>query len=110
VQQYDHPAVVVAIEQGRVVRMLAGATVPVAKLSEVIQELRGKFVPSYSLPGKVAFRCFEYDPNSGHYTLDWGLLLMILPGTAAILATAWIFFLVPTRSRMTDSYALFRTS
>ena len=108
-QQYDHPAVVVAIERGRVVRMLAGATVPPARLSEVIQELRGKFVASYALPGKVAFRCFEYDPNSGHYTLDWGLLLMILPGTFAILATVWIFFLLPARSRMTNSYALLRT-
>ncbi len=96
-QQYDHPAVVVAIQQGRVVRMLAGATVPVTGLMEVIQELRGKFVASYALPGKVAFRCFEYDPRSGHYTLDWGLLLMILPATLAILVTAWIF--VPARKR-----------
>jgi protein SCO1/2 len=109
VQQYDHPAVVVAIEQGRVVRMLAGATVPPERLSEVIQELRGKFVASYALPGKVAFRCFNYDPASGRYTLDWGLLLLILPGTLAILATAWIFFLLPARRRMTDSFAWSRT-
>jgi protein SCO1/2 len=109
VQQYDHPAVVVAIEQGRVVRMLAGATVPPERLSEVIQELRGKFVASYALPGKVAFRCFEYDPNSGHYTLDWGLALMILPGTLTIFVTAWIFFLLPAKGRMRDRLALART-
>ncbi len=109
VQQYDHPAVVVAIEQGRVVRMLAGATVPVTGLMEVIQELRGKFVASYALPGKVAFRCFEYDPRSGHYTLDWGLLLMVLPATFAILATVWIFFLLPARKRIADSFPVART-
>jgi hypothetical protein len=52
-----------------VVRMLAGATVPLARLREVIQELRGKFVASYALPAKVAFRCFKYDPSSG--TTPW---------------------------------------
>ncbi|HKV81545.1 MAG TPA: SCO family protein [Candidatus Sulfotelmatobacter sp.] len=91
-EQYDHPAVVVAIDRGRVVRMLAGATVPPASLSEIVQELRGKFVASYVLPGKVAFRCFEYDPNSGRYALDWGVILLLLPGTLAMLATGCVFF------------------
>jgi hypothetical protein len=91
-EQYDHPAVVVTIDRGKVVRMLMGATVPRASLSEVVQELRGKFVASYALPGKVAFRCFEYDPSSGRYTLDWGVLLMLLPSVLAIFATACIFF------------------
>jgi protein SCO1 len=91
-QQYDHPAVVVTIDRGKVVRMLVGATVPQASLSEVVQELRGKFVASYALPGKVAFRCFEYDPASGRYSLNWGVLLMILPGTLAAIATGCVFF------------------
>jgi len=90
-QQYDHPAVVVTIDRGKVVRMLVGATVPQASLREVVQELRGKFVASYALPGKVAFRCFEYDPSSGRYSLDWGVLLMILPGMLAMFATACVF-------------------
>lgn len=98
-QQYDHPAVVVTIDRGKVVRMLVGATVPRASLSEVVQELRGKFVASYALPGKVAFRCFEYDPSSGRYTLDWGVLLMILPGALAIFATACVFFTAGARPK-----------
>lgn len=91
-QQYDHPAVVVTIDRGKMVRMLVGATVPRASLSEVVQEMRGKFVASYALPGKVAFRCFEYDPTSGRYTLDWGVLLMILPSALAMFATGCVFF------------------
>jgi protein SCO1 len=91
IQQYDHPSVVMAIDRGKVIRMLAGANVPSASLREVVQELRGKFVASYALPGKVAFRCFEYDPNSGRYTLDWGLLLMLLPAMGATLAAIWAF-------------------
>jgi len=98
-RQFDHPSLVVAIDRGRLVRMLAGASVPSASLREVVQELRGKFVASYTLAGKVAFRCFEYDPTSGRYSLDWGLALMLLPGTCALLATAWVFFFRPSRHR-----------
>lgn len=98
-RQFDHPSLVVAIDRGQLVRMLAGANVPSASLREVVQELRGKFVASYALAGKVAFRCFEYDPNSGRYALDWGLALMLVPGTCAILATAWVFFLLPASRR-----------
>lgn len=98
-RQFDHPSLVVAIDRGRLLRMLAGSTVPSASLREVVQELRGKFVASYALPGKVALRCFEYDPNSGRYSLDWGLALMLLPGTCALLATAWVFLLRPSSHR-----------
>jgi len=102
-QQYDHPSVVVAVDRGRVVRMLAGANVPGASLREVVQELRGKFVASYALTGKVAFRCFEYDPNSGRYSLDWGVLLMLLPAAFAVLTVVWAFFLVPTERKRLDA-------
>jgi protein SCO1 len=95
-QQYDHPSVVAAIDRGKLVRLLAGTSVPSASLRETVQELRGKFVDSYPLGDKVAFRCFEYDPNSGRYTFDWGLLLMLLPATAALSATVWVFFLLPS--------------
>jgi len=98
-QQFDHASLVVAIDRGQLVRMLAGPSVPAASLREVVQELRGKFVASYALAGKVAFRCFEYDPTSGRYSLDWGLALMLLPGTCAILATAWVFFLLPANRK-----------
>ena len=95
IRQYDHPSVVVAIDRGRVLRMLVGANVPDASLREVVQELHGKFVASYALTGKVAFRCFEYDPNSGRYSFDWGILFMLLPATFAMLAVYWAFFLIP---------------
>jgi len=97
--QFDHPSLVVAIDRGQLVRMLAGATVPSASLREIVQELRGKFVASYALAGKVAFRCFEYDPNSGRYSLDWGLALMLLPGASAILVTTWVFLVLPSSRR-----------
>jgi len=102
-QQYDHPSVVVAIDRGKLVRLLAGASLPSTSLRETLQELRGKFVDSYALADKVAFRCFEYDPNSGRYTFDWGLVLVLLPATAALLATVWVFFLLPSSRRKENS-------
>lgn len=89
--QYDHPTMVVAVDRGRVLRMLVGATVSGTQVSEIVQEFRGQFVPSYPRAGRIAFRCFEYDPTSGRYSLDWGLLLLVLPGACAALATIAIF-------------------
>jgi hypothetical protein len=63
-KQYDHPGVLVAVDRGWIIRMRASAPVPPVYISEVLQELRGKFVASYPLPGRVAFRCFQYDPAS----------------------------------------------
>jgi protein SCO1 len=91
IQQYDHPSVLLAVDRGRIVRMLAGTNVPSGSLKEVTQELRGKFVASYALSGRVAFRCFEYDPDRGGYRLDWGVLLMLLPATCSLIATVWVF-------------------
>jgi cytochrome oxidase Cu insertion factor (SCO1/SenC/PrrC family) len=102
-QQYDHPSLIVAIDHGKVVRILAGANVPNASLREVVQELRGKFVASYALTGRVAFRCFEYDPQSGRYSLDWGVVLMLLPPAFAMLAVIWAFFLIPKQPKRARS-------
>jgi protein SCO1/2 len=96
-EQYDHPSMVVAIDRGRVLRMLVGASVSGTQLSEIVQEFEGKFVPAYALPGQLAFRCFEYDPTSGRYSLDWGLLLLVLPGGFAVAATTSVFYSASSR-------------
>ena len=91
-QQFDHPAMTVAIDAGHVVRLLAGATVPPHRLREVVWELRHVFVGTYPLPStKVAFRCLRYSPASGRVRLDWGMAVLLLPGVAMFSATAWIF-------------------
>lgn len=77
--QFDHPAMLAGIADGRVVRLLVGATVPRQRLREVLWELRGEFVPSYAQPSKsVLFRCFDFDPATGAVTLEWGLLLSLI--------------------------------
>ena len=91
-RQIDHPALLAAIDRGRVVRLLVGATVPPRRLSEVVWELRHQFVPTYPLPSeKVLFRCFGYDAEKGRLALDWGILVLLVPGVFMVLCTAWIF-------------------
>jgi protein SCO1/2 len=90
-RQYDHPAMVIGVRDGRIVRFLVGGTVAPVRLQEVIREMRGEFVPAYPLARNVLFRCFQYDPASGRWTLDWGFLLLLIPGMATLGGTLWIF-------------------
>lgn len=90
-QQFDHPAMLAGIRNGRVARLLVGETVTPGRLGEVIREARGEFVASYPLPGRVRFRCFEYDGATGRATLAWGALIMILPAAGACAATVLLF-------------------
>jgi len=90
-QQYDHPGLVLAIVHGRVLRVLTGASVHPARFREMVAELRGRFVPSYPLPNpRIPFRCFQYRAD-GSFHVDWGALLLAVPGATALGLTAWLF-------------------
>lgn len=43
---------------------------------------------------KLLSAASNHDPKSGRYSLDWGLMLMLLPAAFAMLAVFWEFFLV----------------
>lgn len=90
-RQFDHPALLVAVDRGRVVRLLVGGAVEPARLLEVVRELRGEFVPTYPLPGRVLFRCFQYDAKTGRARLDWGFLLLLVPAVCTLAGTAAAF-------------------
>ena len=88
----DHPAMLAAIDGGVVVRLLVGATVTPRRLREVVWELDRVLVPTYPLPSeKVIFRCFGFDPATGSISLDWGLLLLVLPAAVMFLSAVVIF-------------------
>jgi protein SCO1 len=90
-QQFDHPAMLAAARDGRLVRLLVGGSVTPRRLDDLVREASGEFVPSYPLPGRVAFRCFQYDAATGRITLDWGFLLLLLPVVSTGLVTTAIF-------------------
>jgi protein SCO1 len=97
-QQFDHPAMVVGVKGGRIVRMLVGGAVSPVRLQEVVRELRGDFVGAYPLPGKVLVRCFQYDPARGRMVVDWGFLLLLLPAGFTLVGTLALFSLARRRA------------
>jgi protein SCO1/2 len=90
-QQFDHPALIAAVRDGRLVRLLVGGAVTSARLDELVREASGSFVASYPLPGRVRFRCVDFDAATGRVTLSWGFALLLLPPLCTILATAVVF-------------------
>jgi protein SCO1 len=90
-QQFDHPAMIAGLRDGRLVRLLVGPAITTARLDELIREATGEFVASYPLPGRVRFRCVEFDPRTGRVTLDWGFALLLLPPLCTVAATTLVF-------------------
>ncbi len=89
--QFDHPSLVVAVRDGRIVRVLRENIVDHARLKEVLWELRGSFVPFYANQDNVIFRCFAFDPETNTLRPQWGLLLLVAPGGLALAATGILF-------------------
>ena len=90
-QQYDHPAMLAGIRDGRLVRLLVGGVVTSGRLDELVREVSGEFVPSYPLPGRVRFRCVQYVAATGRVALDWGFGLLLVPVGVTIVTTAVLF-------------------
>lgn len=90
-QQFDHPAMLAAVRDGRLVRLLVGGSVSAARLDELTREASGQFVASYPLPGRVRFRCVQYDPLTGRLALDWGFALLLVPVATVSLVTTGMF-------------------
>ncbi len=98
-RQFDHPALLVGVREGRVARLLVGGSVNAARLGEVVREARGQFIASYPLPGDVLFRCFDYDPVTGAPTLAWGALVLLVPALGTTVTTL-VLFRKPGRRRV----------
>lgn len=91
--QYDHPAMLAAIKDGKVVRLLVGATVLPPRLREVVRELEGETVLAYPLPdAKIPFRCFRYDPKTGAWRPDWGVLALLMPPSLTAMSVLYLFW------------------
>lgn len=91
-QQYNHPAVTVALRGGKFARISVGEDISPGRFKEMLADARGEFVPIYPAPGRggALFRCFDYDPQRG-FTPNWGMLILILPGAAALTLAAGLF-------------------
>ncbi len=91
-QQYNHPAITVALRAGTFARISVGEEISPGRFKEMLSDARGEFVAIYPTPGQggALFRCFDYDPQRG-FTPNWGMLILIFPGVAAITLAAGMF-------------------
>jgi len=90
-QQFDHPAMLAGVRDGRLVRLLVGGSIVSARLDELLREVSGEFVRSYPSPGRVAFRCVRYDAATGRVMLDWGFALLLIPIAVSAIGTLVVF-------------------
>ncbi|MCC6766622.1 MAG: SCO family protein [Deltaproteobacteria bacterium] len=90
--QYDHPTLVAAVRRGKIVRVLLGSTVARSRFREVAAELHGRFIPFYARPGeRTLFRCLRVSGATQDVRMDWGVLILFLPGGAAVTIAALVF-------------------
>lgn len=91
-QQYNHPAITVALRAGKFARISVGEEISPGRFKEMLADVRGEFVPIYPAPGQrsALFRCFDYDPERG-FTPNWGMLILVFPGVAALTLAAGMF-------------------
>ncbi len=98
ISQYDHPAMLAGVRNGRVLRILVGANVSPRDLRLVVREIEGDIVLSYALPDpKIPFRCLDYDPSTGRSRLDWGMLVLMAPSILTLLVVLVMFTAVHQR-------------
>ena len=108
-QQFDHPAMLAGIRDGRLVRLLVGGAVSSARLNELVREASGEFIPSYPLPGRAPFRCVRFDSATGRIRLDWGFALLLVPIVATSFAT-FVMFAAGARARGKEQHQEMRSS
>ena len=101
-QQFDHPAMLAAIREGRLVRLLVGGSVNSARLDELMREVSGEFVERYPLPGRILFRCVQFDAATGRVTVDWGFALLLVPVATTGVAT-FVMFAAGARVRRKEA-------
>jgi len=91
-RQFNHPAVTVALRSGKFVRLSVGEEISPRRFKEMLSDAWGEFVPFYPAPGRrgALFRCFDYDPERG-FTPNWGMLILVFPGVAALTLAALMF-------------------
>jgi cytochrome oxidase Cu insertion factor (SCO1/SenC/PrrC family) len=91
-QQFNHPAITVALRAGKFVRLSVGEEISPRRFKEMVADAWGEFVPVYPVPGQrgALFRCFDYDPERG-FTPNWGMLILIFPAVAALTIAVLMF-------------------
>lgn len=96
---FDHLlAVSVVDSQGRIAAQVYGESLSADQLGEPLRRLLRNApvapgAPLADLLERVRILCTVYDPETGTYRTDWGLILEIAGGVTFAISMAWFFLL-----------------
>lgn len=82
---YDHNTVLILISKdGNILQWIEGLPNN-GQWDRLFKELTNEFIPVYpTLGSDVWTSCFRYDPASGNWRLNWGLLMILAPSVITV--------------------------
>lgn len=103
---YDHNTVLVLIGiDGKILQRVEGLPATM-QWNRLFKELSNEFVPVYStLDTNVWTSCFRYDPASGTWRMNWGLMMILIPSVATVFLIV-ILQMVTSQDRKKNSSTL----
>lgn len=96
---FDHLLAVTVVDaQGRIAAQVYGDELSADQIGEPLRRLLrdapvARGAPLADLLNRVRILCTVYDPETGTYRTDWGLILEIAGGVTFAIAMAWFFLL-----------------
>ena len=82
---YDHNTVLALVNKdGNILQWIEGLPNK-GQWDRLFKELTNEFVPVYpTLGSDVWTSCFRYDPASGNWRMNWGLLIILVPSIITV--------------------------
>lgn len=82
---YDHNTILVLVgTDGKILQWIEGLP-DNRQWDRLFKELTNEFVPVYpTLGNNVWTSCFRYDPASGNWRMNWGLLMILAPSVLTV--------------------------
>ncbi|MFZ2906105.1 MAG: SCO family protein [Cyclobacteriaceae bacterium] len=102
---YDHNTVLALINtDGKILQRIEGLPANM-QWNRLFKELTNEFVPVYStLDTNVWTSCFRYDPASGTWQMNWGLMMILIPSVTTVFLII-LLQMVTQRARKRNSHS-----
>jgi cytochrome oxidase Cu insertion factor (SCO1/SenC/PrrC family) len=85
IRKYEHPLVVLGLDKKANIVWKIDNPKKLYILKTFIKELKGEdFVPTYALEPRF-LSCFSYDPDTGNWKFNYGIVLLIAPAILSFL-------------------------
>ncbi|MBS1681488.1 MAG: SCO family protein [Bacteroidetes bacterium] len=102
---YEHNTILALIDtNGKILQWIEGLPTN-DQWNRLFKELTHDFVPVYSTLGSnVWMSCFRFDPASGNWRMNWGLLLIVAPAIFTV-SLLLLLQIISGKARKKHSYS-----